>query len=108
MKYCILFSICLIFTACSAKLLVPTQADSERGSSRYDGLTLAELQYGKTTYQSYCDRCHPLKNPEKFTAMEWEKIVPVMVARVNKKESKMNEKDHDQVLKYLTTMSKRV
>ena len=107
MKYLVLIIVCVIFTACSAKLLVPTQADAERGSSRYAGLSLADLQSGKATYQSYCDRCHPLKNPEKFTAVEWEKIVPVMVARVHKKELKINAQDQDAVLKYLVTMSKR-
>lgn len=107
MKKLLLLFTCAVFTACSAKLLVPTQADAERGSDRYAGLTLAELKTGKATYERFCDKCHPLKKTEKFTVSEWESIVPDMVRKVNKKESLMTEKDENDVLKYVTTMAKR-
>src|SRR5688572_26276175 len=101
----------LVFTAfivsCSAKLYTPTQSDADRGAAKYPGLSLADLNEGKATYEQKCQTCHGLKSPSSKDEAGWNKIVPPMVAKVNKKAGReeINEARKDQLLRYLVTMS---
>mgnify|MGYP001553725289 CR=1 FL=1 len=49
-----LFAFFIIFlTACSAtKLITPTQEDADRGSQKFQGYTMSDLEQGKAIYHA--------------------------------------------------------
>lgn len=61
--------------------MAPTQADADRAKST----SLTELQRGHELYVNNCGTCHGLKAPAEYTATAWERIVPDMVQKVNRK-----------------------
>lgn len=96
-----------VIIACNAKLVPPAQPDVDRVSTKYPGYTLDSLNQGMALYRQTCKRCHNLKDPTARTADKWEKIVPTMVAKLNKKKhtTVVNDQQQDQITKYLVTMS---
>lgn len=88
-------------SACSSSLIVPTQKHVDSNSERYNDLTLAQLESGKEAYEAHCGKCHPLKDPRKWTADQWEKIVPNMSAKVNKKEDVLSPEKQEDILRYV-------
>src|ERR1700735_4182070 len=108
----ILFVLFLIltFAACTVKLMVPAQSDADRVSGKYPGYSLAELNADKALYESTCSRCHRLKNPTSRSEAKWDKIVPKMIGRLNRKEGKevIDAKQQDAILRYLVTMGPEV
>jgi cytochrome c553 len=100
------FSI-LLLCACSAKLALLTQADADRGSAKFSGSTLASLNEGKAHYEQYCGSCHGLKRPTSESEGEWNKIVPDMVKKANKKAGSevVDTKKQELILHYVVTMS---
>ncbi len=107
MKNLILVSAIIIFLASCApvKLITPTQADVERVKVNYPDYNIAALNEGKLLFEQQCGNCHKLKNPTSKSVASWNKIVPRMVAKANKKEVKIDTKQQDLILKYLVTMS---
>jgi mono/diheme cytochrome c family protein len=98
----------LILAACgTTRLIQPTQADAERGAQKYSNLTLADLNQGKAIFEQNCGLCHGLKKPASRNEDQWNKIVPNMSARVNKKkgEGTLNSEKQEILLRYLVTMS---
>jgi len=93
--------------ACTVKLATPSQSDVERISPKYPGYTLSELNDGKTLFEQTCNRCHRLKNPASRNETKWNKIVPKMINKLNKKEGKtvIDEKQEELILKYIVTMN---
>jgi len=100
------FSI-LLLCACSAKLSLLTQADAERGTAKFPGSTLASLNEGKAHYEQYCGSCHGLKSPASEPEAEWNRIVPDMVKKTNKKAGSevVDSKKQELILQYVVTMS---
>jgi hypothetical protein len=94
-------------TACSVRLATPAQSDVDRVSTKYPGYTLDELNGGKSLFQHTCNRCNKLKNPMSRNEKKWNKIVPKMIGKLNKKEGKVviDEKQQDSILKYIITMN---
>ncbi len=109
MKKTLLILFVIVFAACSStfQLATPQQSDVDRVSSKYPGYNLAELNDGKALFQQTCNRCHKLKNPTSRNETKWNKIVPKMIGKLNKKEGKtvIDEKQQESILKYLVTMS---
>lgn len=105
-KSCILLTMAL-FSACSFKIIAPTQADVDRVSTKYNGYTLADLNAGQDLFEHTCNRCHRLKNPRSRNEQKWNKIVPAMIARLNKKEKREVIDAHQQelILRYIVTMN---
>lgn len=98
----------LILAACgTTRLIQPTQADAERGAQKYSNLTLADLNQGKAIFEQNCSLCHGLKKPASRNEEQWNKIVPNMTAKVNKKKGAETIDSHSQdiLLRYLITMS---
>lgn len=98
----------LLMIACgTTKLIQPAQADVERGEQKFANLTLAELNMGKAIYEQNCDNCHGLKKPESRNEEQWNKVVPKMVTKTNKKQGKevIDVQAQQVLLKYLVTMS---
>jgi mono/diheme cytochrome c family protein len=105
-KSIIVFSFLLL--ACgSAKLMMHTQTDVERGSKTFPGLTMADLDQGKALFTQNCQQCHGLKDPKGRSEEKWRSIVPRMAAKVNKKAGKtvLDSMGQQQILKYVVTMS---
>ena len=106
MRIVAVFLIVAFFAGCSVKLVAPAQQDVDRVSGKYPGYSLAELNADKALYESTCSRCHRLKNPISHSEAKWDKIVPRMIARLNKKEGKevIDAKQQEAILRYLVTM----
>ena len=107
MKKVICIALIAVLSACSVKLLVPTQADVNRVSTKYPGYTIEELSMGKSIFETNCKGCHGLKNPSSRSEDKWKEIVPKMVRKLNKEAGKevMDSKQQETLLKYLITMS---
>jgi len=106
MKKSFLALVSLVLISCAVKLVTPTQTDVERVQSKYPNYTLEELNQGKAMYEKHCSECHNLKNPTKFSETEWQKEVPQMVKKANKKHpNSIDAQTEDLILKYVITMS---
>jgi hypothetical protein len=107
MKKLLLIFCVVTLSACSVKLITPTQADVDRVSGQYKGYTLVDLTGGEALFEQKCTQCHGLKNPTKRTADEWAEIVPKMAHKADNKRgvSKISSNDQQLILKYLITMS---
>lgn len=103
----VLYSIILLaLTSCfSAKLLTPSQNDVDRVQQKFPNYTLSELNQGKTLFERNCKSCHGLKNPTSRSEEKWRKVVPVMVKRVNRKQTVLSPQDEELILKFVITMS---
>lgn len=85
--------------ACSHKIML-SQSDADRAAAKFPGTTLADLQQGKTLYESTCNKCHGLKNPRSRDEAGWRQIVPVMAQK-----AKVDAHTEDLILRYLVTAS---
>ena len=98
----------LFLTACSAKLATPTQTDADRVEQRMPGTTLADLQEGKTLFETKCTQCHKQRNPASKTESEWQQIIPIMAKRAEKAHKDLiTGHDQEQIMKYLTAYAKQ-
>jgi len=108
MKKSIVIASFLFLTACSAKLVAPTQADADRVEQRMPNTTLADLQEGKTLFETKCTQCHGLKKPASKTESEWQQIIPIMAKRAEKEHKQLiTGHDQEQIMKYLTAYAKQ-
>lgn len=108
MKKLLLILSILMLGACKpVQLVIPSQADVNRVSQKFPGITVDELNAGKSIFENNCDLCHHLKNPVRKNEKQWNRIVPKMVRRVNKKkmEDGIDSTSRVILLKYLVTMS---
>lgn len=98
----------LILTACSVKLVAPTQTDADRVAQRMPGTTLADLQEGKSLFETKCTQCHGIKKPSSKTESEWQQIIPIMAKRAEKDHAQLiTGHDQEQIMKYLTAYAKQ-
>lgn len=106
MRIVYVFFIITFFAACSVKLLIPAQSDVDRVSGKYPDYSLTQLNADKALYESTCSRCHRLKNPRSRSETKWDKIVPKMISKLNKKEGKevIDARQQQAILRYLVTM----
>ncbi len=107
MKRIAILSLTVFVFACSGstKYLIPTQADADRVTSKYPGMTLDQLSEGHSLYKKNCKLCHGLKNPSNFNEAKLTKVVPGMVKMAKEKGSQINDDQQALLLKYLVTMS---
>lgn len=104
----ILLSLTVFFAACgSTKLLIPSQVDADRAAQKNSAITLASINEGKVLFEQNCNKCHGYKNPNSRSEEKWAKIIPRMVAKVNKKMKKeeIDAKEQELILNYVVTMS---
>lgn len=100
---------CLILSigCASYKAVMPTEADVTRMAATYPNLNLAELNRGQMLYEKHCNSCHGYKNPAKKDAAGWNKTVPRMAAKINKKGEVLNQKDQELIIRFLVTMGSK-
>lgn len=87
----------------TSKKLGLTQADADRGAQKFSGLTLADLNAGKSNFETHCAKCHGLKKPQSRTEEQWREIVPRMA---KKNGSNIDAQTEKSILAYVVTMSK--
>ncbi len=105
MKKFIVIAAVVLLSSCSAKLLLPTQSDAERGSAMFKGLTIDELNKGKDVFDKKCTQCHGHKRPTSWTEIQWRRIIPVMAEKAYKsKKVQISPTEQEQVLRYVVTM----
>lgn len=97
----------LFFSCGPIKLIEPTQANVTRAEKTFPGVTLQDLQQGKTHFETMCTQCHKVKDPAKRTPTQWNKVVPKMAAKADKSASKkkIDKATQESILKYLSAMS---
>jgi cytochrome c5 len=98
----------IFFAACgSTKLLIPSQVDADRAAQKNASITLLSINEGKVLFEQNCAKCHGYKNPNTRSEEKWAKIIPRMVAKVNKKMKKeeIDAKEQELILNYVVTMS---
>ena len=113
MKKIITYSFLIFLAACSGNKVASTkpvvgmsQADADRGAIKYSGLTLTDLNKGKSIYEANCGTCHGLKSPDSRDEKSWIHEVDVMVPKANRKAGSqvIGDAEKDLILKYLVTM----
>lgn len=109
MKTPSIIALAMIFVACSPKIVTPMQADIDRVAAKHPTYTLANVQQGKVLYEQQCTACHGLKKPTAYSEAAWQKIVPNMVIKANKKAGKQAISPAQQalILEYLLTMTQK-
>ena len=94
-----------LLTSCSAKLTMPTDSDAARGTKKYNGITLSDLNNGKTLYEQKCTQCHNAKKPSSKSEEKWKKIVPEMAQKAIKKgKTPISESEQQTIIRYLVVM----
>ena len=97
----------LTIGACAPKLLgTMTRADVTRGQKKFPDLTIAQLEAGKIQYETHCGTCHSLYAPSSHDEAGWNKWVPIMVAKANKKYgmTAIDSSGQENMRRYLITM----
>ena len=103
----ILLAATVILAGCSSTkpVATPTQSDVDRVSSKYPNFTLVQLNEGRSLFQKHCSVCHGLKDPASKDEAQWNKTVPRMAAKANKKSTVIDAEAQELILKYVVTMS---
>lgn len=103
----ILLAATVLLAGCSSTktVLAPTQSDVDRVSSKYPDYSLVQLNEGRSLFQKHCSVCHGLKDPASKDEAQWNKTVPRMVAKANKKSTVIDAEAQELILKYVVTMS---
>jgi hypothetical protein len=81
----------LFCLACAPALYLPGTGEASRS-----GVPADTLMMGRKAYIQYCGGCHNLYLPSKYTAKEWENLVPSMQSKAN-----CSAHDTELMLKYL-------
>jgi len=83
--------------SCVGILFATTQSDSLPGKLKADS-----VRTGKALYENNCVRCHKLKNPAKYTMVQWPGLVNKM-----QKRAKITDEQKTLILTYLATEAKK-
>ncbi len=95
----------VIIAGCvTATMITPTQSDVNRVQDKFPGYSLAELHRGKSLYENNCKSCHALKDPASQSEAEWNRIVPVMVNKVNRNSTVLDEQAQEDIRRFVITM----
>ena len=104
MKKLLIPALLLGLVACgTSKVASLSQADADRGAQKFPGLTLSDLNAGKTNFETYCGKCHALKKPQTRTEDQWREVVPRMAKKPG---SNIDAKTEQSILAYMVTMGK--
>jgi cytochrome c5 len=97
----IALSIGSLAVAC-ARVQMPhaTPADAARGGARFPGVTVSELEQGRSLYVSKCSACHQPVEPTRLRPEEWPGHVEEMRGRAH-----LDAEQARLVEQYLVTMS---
>lgn len=109
-KIFFIFFIILVIWSCSKKITpakteITQQADATTEATRsidIKPVVSAEvIAAGKTTFEAKCGRCHALKNPGDYTAVQWVQLVGVMAPK-----ALLTDTEKNNVLAYVQSGAK--
>ena len=101
----LLISPMVIIAGCAtATMLSPSQSDVNRVQEKFPGYSLADLHRGQSLFENNCKSCHALKAPASKTEEEWNRIVPVMVKKVNRNGTVLDPQAEEDIRRYVITM----
>jgi len=95
----------LIFSCKTSKVLDPPAKTVAVAKTENPSYTAVDLERGKTLYENNCATCHDLIDPKKHTAEQWQNFVPKMVELINQESIILNEKQEEDILRYVVTMA---
>jgi hypothetical protein len=100
----IIATLCLCtFAACAAtSKFAPAADELPAMQSRVPGISFDGAMQGYKLYATNCSNCHRLHNPEEYTAIEWNKILPEMFDKAKLK----NEENQTLLRNYVISKSK--
>lgn len=76
----------------------PVAADAARAAPHFPGVTLGELQQGRSLYMSRCGGCHVLKRPSELPPAQWQVEVDEMRG---KNGVKLSDNEAQAIVRYL-------
>ena len=86
-----------ILLSCMGTISAITQNDTLPNKLKSDS-----VRTGKALYENNCVRCHKLKNPAKYTMVQWPGLVNKM-----QKRAKITDEQKTLILTYLATEAKK-
>jgi mono/diheme cytochrome c family protein len=100
----------ILFALCQAPLLscasltpaAPTEADARRAATQWPGVTIAQLQEGRSLYLSRCSGCHQPLDPSQIRPDDWPHKVAEMRDRAHLKPD-----EESLIVRYLMTVASR-
>jgi cytochrome c5 len=82
-----LFAATIFLAACqTTKTVAPVKVLTplEKVQAVYPSTTQADLDAGKSLYNTQCITCHGFEEPAKYSMQKWDHILPEMVEKANK------------------------
>jgi hypothetical protein len=97
----VLVSTSLLLIKCTPKKITTTAISAEN-KAKIDEIrrnyTQAQMDEGKTIWQSNCNKCHRLHEPAEHSIDKWEKVLPDMSHR-----AKLSEADAGKLHAFIIT-----
>jgi len=90
----IIYTALLVAGGCTATLYQPTENDAQ------GGVSLADLQQGRSLYVKNCGSCHMLHLPQEFAEDIWRRQIEEMQERAG-----ISNSEKDKILLYLAQAS---
>ncbi len=81
MKKYFLFLLLVISACTSSKKNIDANTELAKAQIKVPGITIEQLSYGKKSYIRDCTACHALKNPAKYTVVQWLPILKKMFVK---------------------------
>jgi mono/diheme cytochrome c family protein len=91
-----------LFGCASSPYPHPIQADVAVAQKQRTGVTLADLEQGRSLYLSRCGSCHQVVDPKSVAPSEWPHEVAEMQER-----AKLDAGQVDAIVLYLVTIASR-
>lgn len=86
-------------SACtSSKKNIDANTELAKAQIKVPGITLEQLSYGKKIYIRDCTACHALKNPAKYTVVQWTPILKRMFVKAKVTDSTARKLISDYVI----------
>lgn len=92
----------VLFGCVSTPYPHPVQADLAVAQKQRAGVTLQDLEQGRSLYLSRCGSCHQVIDPKSVAPSKWPHEVEEMRER-----AKLDTQDVDQIVLYLVTVASR-
>jgi cytochrome c5 len=99
-----LVSTTVLLAECTPKKTTTTSMSAENTAKVEEirrNYTQAQMDEGRTIFQSSCNKCHRLHEPAEHNIDKWEKVLPSMFQR-----AKLSEADAGKVHAYLIANAK--
>ena len=94
------FGTAMLLAYCSSRIYIPSAQQITTSQKYFPEADSTFLSQGHSMYENKCSSCHFLYRPGKYTAKEWEHILPEM-----KEKAKLTDEEFRQIKIYLYSLS---